>query len=65
MTAKRPWDFPTASREDIKLGRVKMDCDICSECGEHTEFEETDGGGASSCCGAKPYDTDPDVDMER
>lgn len=38
------------------------DIDICSSCGEHTEFEE----GQSNCCGAKPYDSDPDdVDMER
>jgi hypothetical protein len=38
-----------------------MDCDICSECGEHAEFEH----GESNCCGAGSYDTDPDVDMER
>lgn len=41
------------------------DIDICSDCGEHAEFEETEKGCQSVCCGAKPYDTDPDVDMER
>lgn len=38
-----------------------VDCDICSSCGEHTEFEE----GQSNCCGAGAYDSDPDVDQER
>lgn len=38
------------------------DIDICSECGEHAEFSEEEG---SNCCGASPYDTDPDYDMER
>jgi len=37
------------------------ECDICSECGEHAEFDEHE----SECCGAKIYDTDPDVDLER
>ncbi len=37
------------------------DIDICRECGEHAEFDES----GSNCCGAKPYDTDPDTDMER
>ncbi len=40
---------------------IQPDIDICSSCGEHTEFTE-DG---SDCCGAAPYDTDPDTDMER
>lgn len=35
--------------------------DICSECGEHTEFNEE----GSECCGANPIDPDPDIDMER
>ena len=30
------------------------DCDICSACGEHTEFCEECG---SACCGARAYDT--------
>lgn len=38
------------------------DCDICSACGEHTQFCEECG---SECCGAGSYDTDPDIDMER
>jgi hypothetical protein len=38
------------------------DIDICSSCGEHTEFDEE---GKSDCCGAAPYDTDPDTDMDR
>lgn len=33
------------------------DLDICSECGEHTEFDEY---GYSECCGAGVYDSDPD-----
>lgn len=37
------------------------DIDICSQCGEHTEFSEE----GSDCCGAKAIDTDPDIDMER
>ena len=37
------------------------DYDICSECGEHADFDE----GGSTCCGCPPYDSDPDVDMER
>jgi hypothetical protein len=41
------------------------DIDICSACGEHTGFEETDDGCLSECCGAPAYDTDPDVDMDR
>jgi hypothetical protein len=44
---------------------TQTDFDICSECGEHAEFEETDDGCVSNCCGAKPYDTDPDINMER
>ena len=30
------------------------DCDICSACGEHAEFDEA----GSNCCGARAYDTD-------
>lgn len=41
------------------------DIDICAECGEHSEFEETDDGWTSSCCGATAVDPDPDIDMER
>lgn len=42
------------------------DIDLCSECGEHCEFEETkDGNYESNCCGAGPVNTDPDLDMER
>jgi len=37
------------------------DIDICSDCGEHCEFDEY----GSDCCGASPIDTDPDIDMER
>jgi len=29
--------------------------DICSECGEHAEFDEN----GSNCCGASPIDPDP------
>lgn len=37
------------------------DIDICSDCGEHAEFEESeDGGCVSNCCGAGAYDSDPD-----
>jgi hypothetical protein len=52
------------------------DIDICSACGEHTEFYcceegsknlecDCDGIVLSNCCGAGSYDTDPDIDMER
>ena len=41
--------------------RAQPDCDICAECGEHADFDEQ----GSTCCGARPIDTDPDVDMER
>lgn len=41
------------------------DCDICSSCGEHTGFEETDVGCVSDCCGAKPYDTDYENEYDR
>ncbi len=34
------------------------DIDICSSCGEHTGFEETEDGWLSECCGATAYDTD-------
>jgi hypothetical protein len=37
------------------------DIDICRDCGEHAEFDEN----GSNCCGAGPYDSDPDTDMER
>ena len=36
--------------------------DICQDCKEHTEFDED---GLSECCGATPYNMDPDIDMER
>lgn len=36
--------------------------DICPECGEHAEFDEE---GLSECCGVRPYNPDPDLDMER
>lgn len=42
-------------------GHRQPDMDICSECGEHADFDEN----GSNCCGAKPYDTDSDWDMER
>lgn len=38
------------------------DIDICPACGEHAEFDED---GVSECCGECPYNSDPDVDMER
>lgn len=42
------------------------DIDICSACKDHAEFEETDDGECvSNCCGARAYNTDPDIDMER
>jgi hypothetical protein len=41
----------------------KTDIDICSDCGEHCDFDEETG--ESNCCGAHPIDTDPDLDMER
>lgn len=41
------------------------DIDICKNCGEHAEFEETDNGRESNCCGAGPYDPDYETDMER
>lgn len=37
---------------------IQPDIDICSECGEHAEFNE-DG---SECCGAKPINTDPELE---
>ena len=41
-----------------------VDCDICSDCGEHAAFCEH--CGLSECCGSGQYDTDPDAfDMER
>lgn len=36
--------------------------DICPECKEHAEFDEE--SGESNCCGAKPYNTDPEIDVE-
>jgi hypothetical protein len=41
------------------------DIDICSDCGEHCEFEETDNGYESNCCSAGAYNTDYETDMER
>lgn len=43
------------------------DIDLCSSCGEHAEFieDEETGECLSNCCGSGPYDTDPDIDMER
>lgn len=38
-----------------------LDVDICQSCGEHSGFTEE----GSDCCGASPYDTDVDLDMER
>lgn len=48
---------------DLKMIPIEdqPDIDICSSCGEHTDFED----GVSSCCGAGAYDSDPDIDMER
>jgi hypothetical protein len=40
----------------------ELDCDLCPECGEHSEFDNRIG---ESCCGCRPYDLDPDTDMER
>lgn len=37
------------------------DIPICSECGEHAEFDEN----GSTCCGAGSPNPDPDMDMER
>jgi hypothetical protein len=34
----------------------KVDCDICSHCGEHSGFCEH--CGESECCGAKSHDVD-------
>ena len=43
-----------------------MDCDICSECGEHADYEESeDGETVSNCCGSSPYNVDHDYDMDR
>jgi len=33
----------------------EVDCDLCTECGEHTGFCES--CGMSECCGAGAYDT--------
>ena len=38
--------------------KFMSDIDICSECGEHAEFNE-DG---SECCGARPVNTDIELD---
>lgn len=64
--------FPPRLKTDKEMGRtdrrelITMDCDICSSCGEHADWEESDDGDTlSACCGAGPYDTDPDIDMER
>lgn len=35
------------------------DIDICSDCGEHTAFDED---GLSECCGAGEINTDPDLE---
>jgi hypothetical protein len=53
-----------ADRMCAKLA-LQPDIDICAECGDHAEFEETDDGCVSNCCGAGAYDTDPDLDLER
>lgn len=52
-------------RKDRRLAMVDVDIDICAECGEHADWEETDDGCVSSCCGAGPIETDPDLDLER
>lgn len=44
---------PNASQPDIG---------ICTSCGEHAEFNKEN---ESECCGSAPYNTDPDLDMER
>jgi len=60
--------FPTKIKPEILEDQecehvwVEEDCDICSECGEHTEFCRECG---SECCGAPPVSLDYDFDMER
>lgn len=41
------------------------DIDICSNCGEHCTFEETEDGYESDCCGYGPVNTDSDIDSDR
>lgn len=49
-----------------KNNKYVPEYDICSSCGEHAEFgNEEDDSFVSNCCGASPYNSDPDVDMER
>lgn len=43
---------------------MQPDIDICSSCGEHCEFEDTEEGYLSNCCGANPYDTDYEIDYD-
>ena len=45
---------------------ISPDCDLCSSCKDHAEFEENeDGETLSNCCGAPAYNTDYETDMER
>ncbi len=44
-----------------------MDCDICSECGEHADYEEIEGEEEllSNCCTAPPCSVDQEYDLDR
>jgi len=47
------------STYSIKKTMPQPDCDICSDCKEHTDFDYTeDEGHTSTCCGAAPYAID-------
>lgn len=43
-----------------KMNR-EVDCDICPDCGEHADFDES----GSSCCGAGPYNVDAEINEDR
>lgn len=49
------------SLKEDKKEYPQPDIPICSECGEHAEFDEN----GSTCCGAGSPNPDPDIDMER
>ena len=45
---------------------VEVDCDLCSECKEHADFERDDESGEimSNCCGVGAYRVDIELDPE-
>lgn len=47
--------------EDLELVE-QPEIDLCPECGEHSEFYQDGKYLASECCGARPYNLDPDLE---